>query len=282
MTPGAAAAQRAGRVALPERDVESGPREELRRGVGGAELAVRGLSLRAACLPLLRHGDGGLEQAVRIVVEAEPGLGRVRLALPGADPVAFEGPGRHRVLLYVPEVREPRAVVLEAEAGGTRHELALELRPQRHWEVFLCHQSHLDIGYTDPQDRVLAHHLQYLDSVLELAESTDDWPEDARFRWNIEATWPLEAWLAARQAELSTLVRFRTGDGKLVEIASVESELPGVAVKASRGAAAVAVVRVTVTEEVAKRSGRCQVRVKLAQPADQEIVIPVVWTRAMK
>jgi hypothetical protein len=87
---------------------------------------------------------------------------------------------------------------------------------------------------------------------------------------------------AAGQAELSTLVQFRTGDGKLVEIGSVESELPGVAVKASRGAAAVAVVRVTVTEEVAKRSGRCQVRVKLAQPADQEIVIPVVWTRAMK
>ena len=171
------------------------------------------MSLRAACLPLLRHRDGGLEQAVRIVVETEPGLGRVQLALPGADPAAVERPGRHRLLLYVPEVGEPRTVLLAAEAGGTRHELALELQPQRRWEVFLCHQSHLDIGYTDPQDSVLAHHLQYLDSVLELAESTDDWPEDARFRWNVEATWPLEAWLAARPraAREELLARAREG-----------------------------------------------------------------------
>ena len=105
--------------------------------------------------------------------------------------------------------------MLEAEAGGTRHELALELRPQRHWEVFLCHQSHLDIGYTDPQDRVLAHHLQYLDSVLELAESTDDWPEDARFRWNIEATWPLEAWLAARPRAACEELLARARQGRI-------------------------------------------------------------------
>lgn len=87
---------------------------------------------------------------------------------------------------------------------------------------------------------------------------------------------------AAGQAELSTLVQLRAGDGKLIEIASAESDLPAVAVRVSRGAAAVAVVRVTVTEEAAKQSGSCQVRVKLAQPAAQEVVIPVVWTRAMK
>jgi hypothetical protein len=87
---------------------------------------------------------------------------------------------------------------------------------------------------------------------------------------------------AVGQAELSTLVQIRSGDGKLIEIASVESDLPGFTVKPSRGAAAVAVVRVTVTETVAKQTGNCNVRVKLAQPAAQEVVIPVAWTRAMK
>jgi hypothetical protein len=87
---------------------------------------------------------------------------------------------------------------------------------------------------------------------------------------------------AAGQSELSTLVQLRAGDGKPVQIASAESELPGVMVKCSSGAAPVAVVRVTVTEEIAKQTGTCQVRVRLARPAGQEVVIPVAWTRAMK
>src|SRR5207302_1988092 len=82
------------------------------------------------------------------------------LALPGAEPASVGGHGRQRVLLYVPETREPRPLVLAVEAAGTRHELPFELRPQRRWEVYLCHQSHLDIGYTGRQDLVLAHHLR--------------------------------------------------------------------------------------------------------------------------
>jgi hypothetical protein len=87
---------------------------------------------------------------------------------------------------------------------------------------------------------------------------------------------------AVGQTELATLVQLRAMDGKTIEIASVESELPGVTVKGSVGAGTVAVVRVTVTESAALQSGSCKVRVRFAQPQGQEVVIPVVWTRAMK
>ena len=70
--------------------------------------------------------------------------------------------------------------------------------PQRKWTVDLIHHSHLDIGYTDPQAVVLDHQLAYLDAALDLVDATDDWPEDARFCWNVEATWPLRHWLARR------------------------------------------------------------------------------------
>ena len=74
----------------------------------------------------------------------------------------------------------------------------MEIPPQRKWSVFFIHHSHLDIGYTDTQASVLQHHLQYLDSVLDLASATDDWPEDAKFRWNVEANWPLLHWIRNR------------------------------------------------------------------------------------
>jgi hypothetical protein len=74
----------------------------------------------------------------------------------------------------------------------------VEVRPQRHWSIFLVHHSHLDIGYTDPQPTVVRHHLSYLDSVLDLVDDSSSWPEPARFRWNVETTWPLQQWLASR------------------------------------------------------------------------------------
>lgn len=84
---------------------------------------------------------------------------------------------------------------------------------------------------------------------------------------------------AAGQNEISTLVQLRTGDGKAVAVASAESDHPGVAVKYAAGSNAVAVVRVTITEAASAQSGSCKVRVKLTEPAAQEVVIPVVWKR---
>src|SRR5262245_48981053 len=84
---------------------------------------------------------------------------------------------------------------------------------------------------------------------------------------------------AAGQTELSTLVQLRAADGKPVSVAGAESDHPGVTVKWSPGSAAVSVVRVTVTEAASAQSGTCKVRVKLTEPATQEVVIPVAWKR---
>ncbi len=75
---------------------------------------------------------------------------------------------------------------------------ATYVRPQRKWSVSLVHHTHLDVGYTDRQEVVTANHLQYLDSVLDLVDHTSSWDDDARFRWNIEVSWPLERWFASR------------------------------------------------------------------------------------
>lgn len=81
---------------------------------------------------------------------------------------------------------------------------------------------------------------------------------------------------AAGQSEVSALVQLRTADGKPVAVAAAESDHPGVAVKWSPGSGVVAAVRVTVT---AGDAGGCRVRVRLAEPAGQEVVIPVSWKR---
>jgi Glycosyl hydrolases family 38 N-terminal domain len=204
-------AERLARVTAPDRDFEGATRDELRDGPTGVELTLPGLAARVAALPLLAH-DG--TQAVRIALHAEGPVEGVRVAFDGHETRLDAGAGRTRALLFVPAPESARTVRVELEADGRRADASLEWRPPRRWQVFLVHHSHLDIGYTDPQNLVLGHHLAYLDAALDLASATDDWPEPARFRWNVETTWPLERWLAVRpRAARDELLR-RVRDGR--------------------------------------------------------------------
>lgn len=133
----------------------------------------RGIEVHVQALPLFRRDPGGgLLQAVRV-----------------------QAPGGSPTDLWVPEVSQPTTVRLTVPDRG---EVDFMLTPQRKWTVFVVHHSHLDIGYTDRQGVVLRNHLEYLDSALELAAQTDDWPDDAKFRWNVESALPVRRWLDAR------------------------------------------------------------------------------------
>ena len=174
-----------------------GIRDALRSDTSTEVLAVRGLSVRAAVLPLFRRdGDGELRQAVRLTLS---GGGRVDAALKDGDAVVASATGEGTITLLVPEVDAPRRLTLEvSDADGLVGAAPLDVTPQRKWNVFVVHHSHLDIGYTDTQGTVLRHHLDYLDAALRLARETDGRPDDARFRWSVESSMPALRWLATR------------------------------------------------------------------------------------
>ncbi|TDD93585.1 glycoside hydrolase family 38 C-terminal domain-containing protein [Actinomadura rubrisoli] len=181
-----------------------GIRDALRRDTSTEVLAVRGLTVRAAVLPLFRRdGAGALRQAVRLTLSG--GRGAEVALKDGADVLASAtvdgaaGDGGAAVTLLVPEVEAARRVTLEVrDADGLVGAAPLDLTPQRKWSVFVVHHSHLDIGYTDTQGTVLRHHLDYLDAALRLARETDGRPDDARFRWSVESSLPALRWLATR------------------------------------------------------------------------------------
>ncbi len=182
-----------------------GMRETLVSSLHTVLYEARNLRISGRALPLLRHrADGdGLEQAVRFTVTAPAGAS-VGLALRHAGEVCDRttvelAGGSASVDLFVPEVREATTAELEiGDASGELGRATVPVEPQRKWTVHLVHHSHLDIGYTDRQGTVLRHHSEYLDSALDLAEATDSWQDDARFRWTVESALPLRRWLAGR------------------------------------------------------------------------------------
>jgi glycosyl hydrolase family 38 len=166
-------------------------RATLRATYTAPALTGRGVTVHAQPLPLFRdEPGGGLGQAVRVAVTGSTAPLVVRLG----DRTALVSEGVP-VDVWVPEVPAPQSVPLEVADLGTAQ---VTVTPQRKWTVYVVHHSHLDIGYTDRQGVVLRNHLEYLDSALELAAATDDWPDDAKFRWTVESALPVRRWLAAR------------------------------------------------------------------------------------
>jgi hypothetical protein len=201
------------RVTLLENRIPDEPRAALRRGAAGADHAFEAMNVRIGDVPLFRRGPTGeLEQCVRVVLRVHSPLGPVQLCLEQEgrtfDTVKTDlTAGEHTIRLFLPEVSVQTATQMRIGDAVVPH----VVEPQRKWRVFVVHHSHLDIGYTDPQAIVMRNHLAYLDAVLDLAAVARESPDDAQFRWTVEANWPLQRWLDARPPaacdELLRLVR---------------------------------------------------------------------------
>lgn len=196
-------------------------RKQLIDATEGIDVSAPPLVVRVSNIPLFRDIGDKLHQAVRVRIlqNDESGFLTVRL-LDGDTIVDEQAPERTKmpqsVFLMVPEVSALRKLTFQAESDGDVIASApFDVTPQRKWTIHLVHHSHYDIGYTDPQSEVMASQLGFIDGALELATVTDEWPDDAKFRWNIEVNWPLQEWLRTRpKAAREALVK-RTQEGRI-------------------------------------------------------------------
>ena len=66
----------------------------------------------------------------------------------------------------------------------------------RPWEIYLVHHTHVDIGYTAPQQVLFRRHAEFIAQALDCIAETDGYPEEARFRWTCEVSWTVKNFLA--------------------------------------------------------------------------------------
>lgn len=107
--------------------------------------------------------------------------------------------GYNQVYLDLPEVRVPTPVNVSVVRGGKElFSAGTTQKPVRPLEFWFLPHSHLDIGYSDYQPVVEKKHWENFEKAIELAEKTQNYPSEARFRWNVEQLWAVETYL--RQA----------------------------------------------------------------------------------
>lgn len=124
--------------------------------------------------------------------------------------------GANHIELHHPPVEEPTDVHVRVHtAAGLLHELRTRIKPVRHWTIDLLQHTHTDIGYTRPQTEILPEHLRFIDTVLDYCDQTDDFPEDAKFRWTCEISWAVREYLASRPPGQIERLRQRVKEGRI-------------------------------------------------------------------
>ena len=99
--------------------------------------------------------------------------------------------------------------------GGRTLTGKVDGRPLKKWRADFIHITHTDIGYSRPQQEILAEHVRFLDSVLDYCDQTDSYPEAARFHWTCEGTWAVKEFLESRpQKQVERFLR-RVKEGRI-------------------------------------------------------------------
>ncbi|TAJ15486.1 glycosyl hydrolase family 38 [Marinilabiliaceae bacterium JC017] len=123
--------------------------------------------------------------------------------------------GYNFVTLNIPSVNKPTETTFKVTAPGYEKEAAMTLKPVRKWQVNFVQHSHTDIGYTRPQTEIIGEHLRYIDYALDFCDATDNYPDDAKFRWTCEAAFAVNDYLRSRPAEQVERLKRRIKEGRI-------------------------------------------------------------------
>ena len=77
--------------------------------------------------------------------------------------------------------------------------------------VYVVHNSHTDIGYTDLQERVIDTQADYIRTVLSMMEQ----PDNAEFRWNCETLFCVEEFFKSASGEEKEKFFRLAADGRI-------------------------------------------------------------------
>ncbi|MCP5517504.1 MAG: hypothetical protein H7A45_09650 [Verrucomicrobiales bacterium] len=177
--------------------------------VGGAEIAFFaagplepqpvGIEITTEAPALAERTDAGLRQPLRVRVDypyAEPI--EVLVALGDAEPRPLRlAAGRQTVEIPLPPASAERRLRLSVTTtdGQPLRAQVVTVPPFRELTVYILPHSHTDIGYTEIQTDIEEKQVNNLLAGMAAAGRTAEYPEGARFVWNVEVLWAADLFL---------------------------------------------------------------------------------------
>jgi hypothetical protein len=128
------------------------------------------------------------------------------------------GFGEHRAEFSVPEFAAGTKAVVTVKTDGHSRRFPVELTPARKWNLLVVPHVHVDVGYSDYQEKVAEIQSRELDEAIDFIH------EHPAFRFSPDGYWSVRQYMAgrseARQQQLFQMVR-----DKKIFVPTVEASL---------------------------------------------------------
>ena len=144
---------------------------------------------------LLRK-DGKMVQPIQINIERPGDALTAVTKLDGTEIDRRNVPaGATSFEIYVKPVTSTQRSTIIVNLGEKEVSEEVELKPVRQMQIYVLPHSHHDLGYTDLQADVETKQINNIKRGIELARKTKDYPEGARFVWNLEVLWGADLYM---------------------------------------------------------------------------------------
>ena len=170
----------------------------------------------------VRH-ESGLAELVDVFVRhnATVERGQISLTVAGqtfSEEMPARGFGEHRAEFSVPEFAAGTKAVVTVKTDGHARRFPIELTPARKWNLLVVPHVHVDVGYSDYQEKVAEIQSRELDEAIDFIH------QHPAFRFSPDGYWSMRQYMAgrseARQQQLFQMVR-----DKKIFIPTVEASL---------------------------------------------------------
>jgi hypothetical protein len=180
---------------------------------------------------LFRNEQNGLMQAVDIIISnpGQPVEGLLKVRFRSLKELSVDlgtiktGEGKYR--FFVPDVSvvKPVEFVLLTSAK-IQDRRSLSWTPRKHWEICLIPMAHHDLGYTAPIEHVMQTYCETYNDVIRFCEETENYPEEARFRYSVEESWSLQHFIETSDKETREKLSKYMKEGR-IEVQALFAEL---------------------------------------------------------
>jgi len=171
-------------------------------------------------LPAAYKSAKGLTQKVQVTINYSGKPATVALSLGGQTRKEKLETGTNRFTLEIPQVETPQQMELTLTNNKKKTSVPVSITPPRKWRMNFVQHSHTDIGYTRPQNEILAEHLRFIDYALDYCDATDNYPENTQFRWTCEISWAVSEYLKSRPVAQIERLKKRVKEGR-IELAAM-------------------------------------------------------------
>lgn len=101
--------------------------------------------------------------------------------------------GLHTFSLDVPAVQKTDSLRVTIRSGNRiLQDRMLTLQPVKQRTIYILPHSHFDVGYTEIQTNIEKKQLNNLLTGMQYAEQTKDYPDGAKYVWNLEGTYAID------------------------------------------------------------------------------------------